>query len=69
MRIRKTLIVGAVVATFAAGASGAAYLNGSIPAGAETDTIVTALQADEGVPQNLVTCDQNANRCTSHNLT
>lgn len=65
MKVRNTLIVGAIVAMFTAAAS-AAYLNGSIPVG--ENIIVTALKADEGVPQNLVTCDEHARKCTSHNL-
>lgn len=52
MKTRNSLIAAAIVATFAAGAS-AAYLTDVIPAGA--DRVVTALKADEGVPQNLVT--------------
>ena len=50
MKTRNALIAAAVIATFTAGAS-AAYLNGV----AADSAIVTALKADEGVPQNLVT--------------
>lgn len=66
MKVRSTLIIGAIVAMLTAGAS-AAYLTVSVPVGASI--IVTALKADEGTPQNLVTCDENARKCTSHNLT
>ena len=51
MKTRNALIAAAVIATFTAGAS-AAYLNGGVAA---DSAIVTALKADEGVPQNLVT--------------
>jgi hypothetical protein len=52
MNTRNAFIAAAIVAAFATGAS-AAYLNDDIRSGA--DSIITALKADEGVPQNLVT--------------
>lgn len=75
MKVRDTLIVGAIAATFSAGAS-AMKADEGVPQGPVTaskvnesaprNTIV-ALKADEGVPQNLVTCGSGA-ECTSHNL-
>jgi hypothetical protein len=52
MKTRSSFIAASLIATFAAGAS-AAYVTGSNPAG--DLGIVTSLQSDEGVPQNLVT--------------
>ena len=49
MKTRNSFIAAAIIATLTAGAS-AAYITTPIEAG-----IVTALKADDGVPQNLVT--------------
>jgi hypothetical protein len=51
MKIRQTLIAAALTATVAVGAS-AAYLNEDIYS--KVGSPATALNADEGVPQNLI---------------
>lgn len=76
MKVRNTLVVGVIAATFSVGAS-AMKADEGVPqdlvaaikvAESGLHNTIVALKADEGVPHNLVTCGGNSQECTSHNL-